>query len=206
MKKSLIIAIAVEIVVLILAFAFSLAYIQFGVGRDNLMLNIALVILWVFVAGVLLFVFWWRTLVREEMVRRFFVSDDWVYNHEIGYAPMKKVAPAGDAYGFVTFAADALAKMSYGFEVADAPEEFEPRFLISSRVFRFHMSGGDEEMGEQADGVVVDQWRGSLERIDADASEKSSYTEVGKFENAGELARLLEDNGAFARADVEEGE
>lgn len=207
MRKSLIVAIAVEIIVLIFAFGFSVAYIQFGMGRESLVLNIVLVIVWVLVAGVLLFVFWWRSLVREEMVRRFYVSDEWIYNHEIGYAPMKRICPNGDAYGFVTFAADALAKMSYGFEVADAPEQFNPKFLIESRTFRFHFSGGDEEMGEKADGVVVDQWRGSLRKVaSGEEGDEVAYTEIGKFENARQLARLLEDNGAFDHVLMEEGE
>lgn len=218
MRKSLIIAIVVEIIVLVIAFGFSIAYIQFGMGRENLVLNIGLVIVWVLVASVLLFVFWWRSLVREEMVRRFYISDEWVYNHEIGYAPLKRICPNGDAYGFVTFAADALAKMSYGFEVADAPEEFHPTFLIASRSFSFHFSGGDEEMGEEADGVVVDQWSGSLNKVTsgsgggsgaavgAGANAEPSYTEIGKFENARQLARLLEDNGAFDHIEMEEGE
>lgn len=209
MRTNLIVAIVIEAVVLVAAFGLSLAYIFFGVDHENLVINIALIILWVFVAGLLLLVFWWRSLTREEMVRRFFLSNEWIYNHEIGYAPIRKIAPNGDAYGFVTFAADSLAKMSYGFEVADAPEEFHPQFLIASSVFRYHFIGGDEEMGEKPDGVVVDQWCGSLQRIEGtegEADEEPNYEEVGKFENARELARLIEDNCDLSAAEAEEGE
>ena len=203
MGKSLKVAIVIEVVVLVVAFALSVAYLLFGFGHGNPVLNVLMIVLWVIVAGVLLFVFWWRSLLREEMVRQFFVADDWVYNHEIGYAPMKRIVPDGDAYRFVTFAADALAKMSYGFEVAEVPEEFHPRFLISSKEFHYHFSGGDEEAGEKPDGVVVDHWRGSLEIVQAGAYDMEDYVEVGEFENARDLARLLEDNGAFGEAVLE---
>lgn len=202
MKRSLIFAIVVEVIVLVAAFAFTLSYLLFGMWRETLILNMVLVIVWVLVAGIFLAVFWWRSLVREEMVRRFYVSDKWVYNYEIGYAPLGKVITDGDAYGFVTFAADALAKMSYGFEVAENPENFKPRFLITSNEFRFHFSGGDDEMGEEAEGVVVDAWKGTLQRIDRSSVANGvegakTYSEVGTFGNAGELARLLEDAGVF---------
>lgn len=210
----------VEAVVLVVAFTLTAAYLLIGFGRSSLLLNVLMIVLWVIVAGVMLFVFWWRSLLREEMVRQFFVADDWVYNHEIGFAPMKRIVPDGDAYRFVTFAADALAKMSYGFEVAEAPEEFHPRFLISSKEFHFHFSGGEDDGDEFDDddesleeapssssiddrAVVVDHWRGALEIIQAGAYDKANYVEVGQFENARDLARLLEDNGAFGEAIVE---
>ena len=189
MKKSLVFAIAVEVVVLIAAFAFSVSYLLFGMWRESLILNMALVIVWVLVAGVLLIVFWWRSLVREEMVRRFYVSDKWIYNHEIGYAPLSRIIPNGDAYGFVTFAAEALAKMSYGFEVAETPDDFKPRFLISSHDFHFHLSGGDDELGDEAEGVVVDAWKGTLQKIDRPSSVESvqdakSFSELGSAASA----------------------
>lgn len=203
MGKGLTVAIVIEAIVLVVAFVVTAMFLLFGFGRANPVLNALLVVLWVVVAGLLLFVFWWRSLLREEMLRQFFVADDWVYNHEIGYAPMKRIVPNGDAYRFVTFAADALAKMSYGFEVAEAPEEFHPRFLISSKEFHYHFSGGDDEDGEGSDAVVVDHWRGSLELIQAGAYDAANYIEVGEFENAWDLARLLEDNGAFGELVVE---
>lgn len=203
MGKGLTVAVVIEAIVLVVAFVITAMFLLFGFGRANPVLNVLLVVLWVVVAGLLLFVFWWRSLLREEMLRQFFVADDWVYNHEIGYAPMKRIVPNGDAYRFVTFAADALAKMSYGFEVAEAPEEFHPRFLISSKEFHYHFSGGDDEDGEGSDGVVVDHWRGSLELIQSGAYDVANYIEVGEFENAWDLARLLEDNGAFGELVVE---
>lgn len=195
MRKGLVAAIAVEAVVLIVAFALSVACIRFGVGEGNLIANIVAIVLLVLVSGVLLFVYWWRTMQRDEMARRFYISKDWIYNHEIGHAPMKRVMAEGDSYGFVTFAADSLAKMSYGFEVADTPEDFSPEFVIDSRVFHFHLAG--DETDDAADGVVVDHWQGALQRVSVGAGGKLALADVGQFGNASELARLLDDHVDF---------
>ena len=195
MRKGLVAAIAVEAVVLIVAFALSVACIRFGVGEGNLIANIVAIVLLVLVSGVLLFVYWWRTMQRDEMARRFYISKDWIYNYEIGHAPMKRVMAEGDSYGFVTFAADSLAKMSYGFEVADTPEDFSPEFVIDSRVFHFHLAG--DETDDAADGVVVDHWQGALQRVSVGAGGKLALADVGQFGNASELARLLDDHVDF---------
>lgn len=197
MRKGLITAIAVEAVVLVVAFALSVACISFGVGERNLIANIATIAVLVLVSGVLLFVYWWRTMQRDEMARRFYISRDWVYNHEIGHAPMKRVLSGDGSYDFVTFAADALAKMSYGFEVADAPADFSPEFVIDSRAFHFHFAGDDDGTGDAGEGVVVDRWQGALQRVSVGADGKLSLTDVGRFENASELARLIDDNVDF---------
>ena len=61
MGKSLTIAIVIEAVVLVVAFAITAMFLLFGFGRANPVLNVLLVVLWVVVAGLLLFVFWWRS-------------------------------------------------------------------------------------------------------------------------------------------------
>ena len=194
MGKGVRVGIIVEIVVLVIAVALSVAYFQMGLFRSDKGFDIWLLILWVLVAAVLLFVLWWRSLTREEMVRRFYLSPDGVYNHEIGYAPLERIAATNDAFQFVSFAAESLATMSYGFEVADTPEDFKPNLIISTRSFHFHKI--DEEAEAEDGAVVIDQWKGSLMSVGTPGDEKT-YTELGTFENARELARLLEDNGAF---------
>lgn len=189
MGRGLRTAIAVEAVVLVVAFAFSIAYFVMGWYRASHAPTVVLIVLWVLVAAALLFVFWARTLKREEMVRRFYLNKDWIYNHEIGYAPVAKIVPDGDAYELVTFAAESLAQMSYGFEVADPPENFKPDYLVSSSSFHFHKIEAEE--GEDADGVVIDTWAGMLQRISHDGN-GNDPEEIGTFENAAELARLLE--------------
>ena len=196
MRNQLRAAIIVEIVVLIVAFGFSIMYVMLGWYRSSHVLDVLLVVLWVLVAAALLLVFRSRSLTREEMIRRFYLSRDWVYNHEIGYAPFSQIVPDGDSYEFVSFAGDALARMSYGFEVADAPDNFEPEFLIQSWRFSYHLIGdGEDDADEQ--GVVIDRWRGTLQKVELAADGSHTYTQLGSFKNAKELAMLLDGNGAF---------
>lgn len=199
MGKGLRQAIALEAAVLACAVAFLLLFLRTRLGHGHPVLNLVLVALGVILAGLLLAALWRRTLERERMVRRFYVSDHWIYNHEIGFAPMERIAAGGDAFGFVTFAADALARMSYGFEVANPPSEFSPTLVIDSPVFLFHEydDEGDGEDGEVDRSVVVDEWAGLLRSIPHDARSARDFTDLGEFGNAAQLARLLEDNGAF---------
>ena len=191
MGKGVRVGIIVEAIVLVAAIALSIAYFRMGLFRSDKGFDIWLLSVWVLVAAILLFILWSRSLTREEMVRRFYLSDEGVYNHEIGYAPLSRIAADNDAYQFVSFAADSLTTMSYGFEVADVPDDFRPKFIISTNSFLFHSSGEDEDGG-----AVIDQWKGSLIRVGVPGDE-ASYTELGSYENVRELARLLEDNGAF---------
>lgn len=194
MRNQLKAAIVVEAIVIIVAFGFSVFYVSKGMYRANHVLDVLLVVLWVLVALVLLLVFRSRSLLREEMVRRFYLSRDWVYNHEIGFAPLEKIVPDKDSYELVMFTADALARMSYGFEVAEAPERFEPAFMISSKIFRFHLVGEDEDPEDKS--VVVDKWKGTLQKVTLLDSGEHAYDEVGAFSNAKELARLLDESDA----------
>ena len=189
-------AVVVEAIVLVAALAFSLAYFLLGwYQQPGHILDIALIAVWVLVAALLLFVFWNRSLKREEMVRRFYLNKEWVYNHEIGYAHLASVVPSGDPFELVSFIADSLAQMSYGFEVAETPDDFVPDFLISSRSFQFHFVEDEDDLDE-ARGVIVDNWRGVLERV-IHASDGSYQTEdIGAFRNARELSRLLEEGAS----------
>ena len=191
MGKGVRVGIIVEAIVLVAAIVLSFAYFRMGLFRSDKGFDIWLLIVWVLVAAILLFILWSRSLTREEMVRRFYLSDEGIYNHEIGYAPLSRIAADNDAYQFVSFAADSLTTMSYGFEVADVPDDFRPKFIISTNSFLFHSSGEEEDGG-----AVIDQWKGSLIRVGVPGDE-ASYTELGSYENVRELARLLEDNGAF---------
>lgn len=199
--KQLKAAIAVEVIVFVIAFAFTLTYINLGWYRSSHVLDVMLIVLWVLVAAALLLVFLSRSFVREEMVRRFYLSHSWIYNHEIGYAPLAQIVPDGDAYEFVTFAGEALARMSYGFEVATAPEDFQPEYLISSRKFQFHLIG-DHDSPEDA-GVVIDRWTGSLQRVKLEADGSHTYSEVGSYDNAKELAILLDSCDAVTQLDAD---
>lgn len=195
MHKQFRIAIIVEVIVLLIASGFSVVYAQMGASRTGHIMDILLVMLWVIVAVALLLVFRMRSLAREEMVRRFYFSQDWVYNHEIGYAPLQQVVPDRDPYEFVTFAADSLAKMSYGFEIATAPDDFSPRYVISSKDFQYHLLGDDSDPDDVS--AVIDAWTGSLQRIETDSKGNHVYVDVGEYSNARELAHLIDTEDAF---------
>ena len=188
-------AIVVEAIVLVIAFVFSILYVVMDWSRTSHVLDVLLVVVWVLVAAALLLLFRSRSHVREEMVRRFYLSHDWIYNHEIGYAPYNQIIPDGDAYEFVTFAGAALARMSYGFEVAHAPQNFEPEYLIASNVFEYHLIGDDEDPDDQ--GVVIDSWEGTLQRVFLNNKGAHTYEDAGSFTNAKELALLLDNCGAI---------
>jgi hypothetical protein len=79
--------------------------------------------------------------------------------------------------------------MSYGFEVAEVPEDFEPTFMVSTTTFKVRQTG---------DGAVVSQWKGTLHRVVSDSDGNRGTYEIAPFENAAELAQLLEDNEAFS--------
>ena len=196
-------AIIVEAIVLVIAVAFSVFYFSMGLYRSSRALDVLLVVLWVFVAGALLVVFKQRSNVREEMVRRFYLSHDWMYNHEIGYAPIREIMPDFDAYDFVTFAADALARMSYGFEVASTPDDFQPEYLISTKEFIFHLVEDEEASFEES--VVIDDWSGTFHKISLGNNGKHIYTEIGSYADAKELARLIENNEVIEPVSEESG-
>ena len=190
-------ALAIVAVVLVVAFAFTAYYFANGLYQRAHPLDAVLVILWVIVAAALLVVFRARALSREEVVRRIYLSKDWVYNFEIGYAPLDEVVPDRDSYEIVLFAADALARMSYGFDVAHAPEDFEPTHMLSSMIFKYHLVG--EDVDDEDKSVVIDQWRGTLQKITRTESDDYSYESVGSFSNAKELARLLDANDVLKK-------
>jgi hypothetical protein len=189
MRKQTIASIVVAAILLVLAIAYTLSYAYFNLHLIDQWRSILLVLLWAAVAVVIVGIFVERYHTREELLRRYYLSPDWIYNHEIGYAKLSQVIPDADAYEFVTFAADSLIEMSYGFEVAETPESFEPKFMVATKVFKVRRTG---------DGAVVSQWKGSLNRVVSDPDGTRGTFELGEFDNAAELAQLLEENEALS--------
>lgn len=178
-------------VVIVVAIIWTIAYFISGAYRSDDGINLALVALWVAAAVVLLLLLIRYSHTREEMVRRFYVSDEGIYNHELGYVPFSSIEGGEDVLVIVTFAADALAKMSYGYDVAELPADFVPRTVITTNILRYHSPDDDEE-----NGVVIDKWEGQLLHVVVPGDE-SSYELLGTYRNARELAYLLEENEAF---------
>ena len=195
MGKSLRVAICVLVAVLAGSLIYVLAFAFGMVGHDRPLLNAVMLLIAVIVIAYLNYTLWNRTLLREALVRRFFMSSEWAYDHEIGYAPLAQIVPDGDAFGFVTFAAEALARMSYGFEVAAPPEVFEPQLVIDSFVFHVHFAGDEEDLEDE--GVVVDKWEGILYEASTDSKGELELFEISRFDNAVELAQLIGDNNSF---------
>lgn len=185
---------AVSCIALLSAVLFTVAQALFGWYAPHPWVNTLLLVLWVLVVLALFQAFQALTTRRKEAVRRFYLSPEWVYNHEIGYAPLSKIVKE-TPYDFVMFAGNALAKMAYGFDVADAPENFQPTLLISSKRFTFHFI---DDSGDPADrGVVVDKWTGSLDKVQTAPDGSRTYIQLGEYANATDLAMLLDANGAF---------
>lgn len=180
MRKQTIASLIVGAALLIAAVVYTLLYAYFDLQYVDRWQRILLIVLLMVIAAAMVALFVNRSHLREEMVRRYYLSPEWVYNHEIGYAPLSQAAPNGDAYEFVTFAADALIEMSYGFEVAETPQDFQPQYMVSTKVFRVRQTG---------DGAVVSQWKGALHRVVSD----SHGTMQGLFAQ-------MEHEDCFARA------
>jgi len=189
MGKGLRAGIVVEAIVLVLAIALSVAYVQLGLYRENNGADIWLLMAWVLVAAIALFILWWRSLTREEMVRRFYVSADGVYNHEVGYASLSDVAAGGDAKAFVSYMADTLVNLTYKFDVANVPQGFKPAFIVNTRL---------AQIDSQAAGGVdaISQWTGNLVKVGTPGDE-STYTSLATFESADELIDAIAANGVL---------
>ena len=192
MRSQLKAAFVVEAIVLIVALVFSVVYFVMGLYKSSRTLDVLLVIVWVLVGAVLLLAYRSRLRERDKLVRRFYLSRDWMYNHEIGYAPLSQIAPDRDPYEFVTFAAEALARMSYGFEVADAPSDFSPEYMITSSQFRFHFAGEGKSPDEKS--VVIDRWKGALQRVVVGPDGARKAEPIDTYANAKQLAVLLGSN------------
>lgn len=191
MRKRTRIEWVVGVVVIVAAIIWTIAYYALGAFRSDNGVNLVLVALWVAAAIVLLLLLLKYSRTREEMVRRFYVSDEGIYNHELGYVPFSHIEGGEDVLVLVTFAADSLAKMAYGYDVAELPADFVPKIVITTNTLRYHSPDNDEE-----NGVVIDKWEGQVLRI-AVPGDESTYELLGTYRNARELAYLLDENGAF---------
>ena len=179
-------------VLLVAVAALTIAYLGFGVFRGEDGFILWLLLAWVAVIVVFVVALRMRSRTREELARRFFLSEGGIYNHELGYAPLPDADGGDAALRIVSFAVDSLATMSYGFEVVDRPQDFEPKLVIATTALEYHWTGGAGEGG-----VVIDRWEGSLLRI-AKPGDESSLETIGTYRNACDLAELLEGSGMLS--------
>ncbi|MGI6221723.1 MAG: hypothetical protein ACOYIP_07675 [Coriobacteriales bacterium] len=167
-------------VLLILYFGLKIFYFDRGVNLWLLILAAAVVACGAFILG-------YRDLKREQMIRRLYLSDEGIYNFEIGYVPISRIEGSDDFLQLVMFAATSLVEMSYGFEVAGLPDDFEPSLMIATERLRFHRPEGEDGY------AVIDQWKGSLVRISSLHGEGEQEV-LGTFGNAKDLSLLLDDH------------
>ena len=191
MKRRIRAYMVVGLVILLVILGLTLAYFRYGVFRSDKGIDLWLLFAWAIAVIVMVVIIHRRVKEREKMVRWFYLSEDGIYNIEIVYAPLSHVSASEDPFLFVPFMANSLVEMSYGFEVADAPSDFKPAFIITTDSLEFHRPDGDDEGS-----AVIDEWKGSLLRIAPDGSSSSDEV-IGSYANARELSFLLEEYGPF---------
>lgn len=176
-------------IALIIIAGLLVVYLVLDIFHGDKGINLLLMLLWVALVILMVVVLQRRILKREEIMRRFYLSEDGIYNNEMGYALLPQVDDGDDMLPFVLFAANSLVEMSYGFEMADPPDDFKPTMIITTEKLRFHRPEGVEEGG-----AVIDEWKGTLLRI-VTPGDESSLELLGTYTNARELAFLLDEHG-----------
>ena len=170
--------IVVGVAVLVAAVVYSALYFQNGLFHyENGGVSIVLVLVWALVVAVLLVVLWQRMLVREEYLRNFYVSDETLFNFELGAVPLSDVAPDKDSAKLVEHLHTSLPKLTYGNEPLDPPADFKPTLCVLSRRY--------------ANGSKGEDWCGSVQRIQQRDDGHRTFVEVATFENASDLVKAL---------------
>ena len=165
--------------VLVAAIGYSAMYFQRGLIRfEHDGFSIILVLVWTLVVAVLLVVLWNRMLVREEYLRKFYLSDTQLFNFELGALPLESAVPQHDADGLVEYLRTAIPKLTYDVSPLDPPADFKPTLCVSTR--RYTSKDSNED------------WRGSVQRVQQHDDGRRTFVELATFENAGELKQALE--------------
>jgi len=170
--------IVVGAAVLVVAIVYSTLYFQRGLFRfENGGLSIILVLVWALVVAVLLIALWQRMLVREEYLRRFYISDETLFNFELGAVARSAALPAQDTNGLMEYLRDSLAKLTYDGSPLEPPEGFTPTYCVSTRRIAPNKPGND--------------WRGSIQRIQQRDDGRRTFVEVAAFDNDEQLREAL---------------
>jgi hypothetical protein len=169
----------VGVAVLVAAMVYSVLYFQNGLFRfESGGISIVLVLVWTAVVAVLLVVLWQRMLVREEYLRKFYVSDDTLFNFELGAVSRAEALPSNDPQGLVAYMRSAIAGLRYEGSPATPPEDFHPALCVSTN-----------RVGKNAEDK---DWSGVVQSIQQREDGHRTYVEVASFQNADELVHALE--------------
>ena len=170
--------IIVGVAVLVAAIVYSTLYFQQGLFRyESDGTSIILVLAWTLVVAVLLVLLWQRMLVREEYLRKFYLSDATLFNFELGAVSRAEALDTQDADGLVSYLRKSLAGLSYEGSPLDPPDGFSPTLCVSTRRFSQGKNGED--------------WRGSVQRVKQRDDGHRTFVEIATFENAAELTQAL---------------
>lgn len=88
------------------------------------------------IIAVLLVLAWRKELVREEYLRKFYLSGDTLFNFELGAKPMADTLYSKDAADLVNYLESALGKLSYDNAPLNPPVDFVPTYCVSSDCFK----------------------------------------------------------------------
>lgn len=88
------------------------------------------------------------------------------------------------------FAADVYAALEYGFEVADRPESYDPKYIVDTKRFQAHRDVDNK--------LVVDTWEGTLSKYQVNEDGKEQIQEVAQYNDEYELVDALRRNQVFA--------
>jgi hypothetical protein len=170
--------IVVGVAVLLAAFLYSGVY--FSSQPANLEgdgLVVVIILACSCVVAVLLVAAWRQEQVREEYLRKFYLSGDTLFNFEFGAKPIAGTLYSKDAPGLVNYLECALAGLTYDSGPLNPPAGFMPTYCVSSDRFKTGNSG--------------QEWRGNLQRIQQHEDGRRTYVNIAAFHNASELEQAI---------------
>lgn len=147
-----------------------------GFNKVDYPLDMVLTIVWLAIVGVAVFVVHRREKIRQELVRRVFVTraNSRLYNSEAGVIAYAKPTALSTIEGILT-------NIDYkSMDIADKPDDFESDYIVRTSDFDTK-SETDETTGEER--KVVTSWEGELYN--------SKTEESQEFKSKEELYGLL---------------
>lgn len=174
--------IIVGVAVLVAAIGYSVLYFQHDLIRyEHSGLSIVLVLVWALVVAVLLLVLWHRMLVREEYLRKFYLSAETLFNFELGAVQIVEAISPRTADALAEYLRVSLLKLTYEGSPLTPPEDFVPTLCVSTQRFSAGGEGKD--------------WHGVLQRVVQREDGHRTFVEIAAFDSIDELKRILKDTG-----------
>ena len=170
--------IVVGVAVLVAVVVYSAVYFSQGLaGSEAGDLGIILVIACALALAALMVTTRRRMLVHDDYLRKFYLSDDTLFNFELGAVPLSDVSPGQNANELAAFMGKSIAGLSYDKAPLDPPAGFAPTYCVSTESFGTGNAGND--------------WCGELQRIQRHENGRRTYEGLGSFANADEFESLL---------------